>query len=382
MCSLNERTVAQDLKIIKVIDQGRYGKVRTAEYRGSLVAVKTFNTTEEDSWKNERDVYQTQMLNHECILQFVAADINSEDSITQMLLITDYHELGSLYDYLRRENDLDLREAIELAYSSISGIDHLHNSVLGTGSRRKPEIAHRDLKSKNIIVKRPGFCCIADFGLAVRLENNKIMPEKVNIQVGTKRYMAPELLSKELNINVFEEFKRADIYSFALVMWEIARSCPHPCGRSSEAPKDASLSADSGLGASASNSSSLSKLYECPFEGMVKSDPSLEEMKVIVCDMNYRPEIPAFWRNPIEEPELNRYSQLIIDCWNGHPHRRHTALKVKKVLSGILGNLYTSQGTNLNKGFIPCKKESDSGIGSNGSSKERPILPVSFIQQV
>lgn len=39
----------------------------------------------------------------------------------------------------------------------------------GTGSRRKPEIAHRDIKSKNIIVKRPGVCCVADFGLALRL---------------------------------------------------------------------------------------------------------------------------------------------------------------------------------------------------------------------
>jgi hypothetical protein len=33
--------------------------------------------------------------------------------------------------------------------------------------------------------------------------------------------MAPELLSRTLNVANFEEFKRADIYSFSLVIWEI-----------------------------------------------------------------------------------------------------------------------------------------------------------------
>ena len=32
----------------------------------------------------------------------------------------------------------------------------------------KPGIAHRDLKSKNILMKSNNTCCIADFGLAVR----------------------------------------------------------------------------------------------------------------------------------------------------------------------------------------------------------------------
>lgn len=32
----------------------------------------------------------------------------------------------------------------------------------------KPSIAHRDIKSKNILVKKNGTCCIADLGLAVR----------------------------------------------------------------------------------------------------------------------------------------------------------------------------------------------------------------------
>ncbi|KAH7684749.1 serine-threonine protein kinase [Aphelenchoides avenae] len=109
-----------------------------------------------------------------------------------------------------------MKEALGLALTTISGIEHLHNAVHGTGSRRKPEVAHRDIKSKNVIVKRPGVCCIADFGLAVRMENGIIVPEKVNIQVGTKRYMSPEVLAKSLNVRNFTEFKMSDIYSFSL----------------------------------------------------------------------------------------------------------------------------------------------------------------------
>lgn len=65
------------------------------------------------------------MLNHENILrkitvsvnhifsEYVASDISSNlDALTQMLLITDYHPLGSLYDYLRRTEPLDLMEAL------------------------------------------------------------------------------------------------------------------------------------------------------------------------------------------------------------------------------------------------------------------------------
>ena len=39
------------------------------------------------------------------------------------------------------------------------------------------------------------------------------------------RYMAPEVLDDTLNILHFDSFKRADIYSFGLVLWEIARRC-------------------------------------------------------------------------------------------------------------------------------------------------------------
>lgn len=44
-------------------------------------------------------------------------------------------------------------------------------------------------------------------------------------QVGTARYMAPELLESRLNLENIESFKQADVYSMALVLWEITSRC-------------------------------------------------------------------------------------------------------------------------------------------------------------
>lgn len=69
-------------------------------------------------------------------------------------------------------------------------------------------------------------CCIADLGLAVmHTENTGKIDIGNNPKVGTKRYMAPELLEETMNFSHFESFKRLDVYAFALVMWEITRRC-------------------------------------------------------------------------------------------------------------------------------------------------------------
>ena len=58
-------------------------------------------------------------------------------------------------------------------------------------------MAHRDLKSKNILVKSAGTCVIADFGLAV---THSHVTGKLDLgnnpKVGTKRYMSPEVLDE------------------------------------------------------------------------------------------------------------------------------------------------------------------------------------------
>jgi len=137
--------------------------------------------------------------------------------------VTDYHENGSLFDYLNRTT-VDTPTMIRMALSIATGLAHLHMEILGT--QGKPAIAHRDLKSKNILVKSNRTCAIGDLGLAVRYDATvDTVDIALNHRVGTKRYMAPEVLDETINLNHFDAYKRADVYALGLVFWEIARRC-------------------------------------------------------------------------------------------------------------------------------------------------------------
>ena len=63
-------------------------------------------------------------------------------------------------------------------------------------------------------------------GLAVKHDG---MTDSIDIapnnRVGTRRYMAPEVIDETVDVRHFESFKRADVYALGLVFWEIARRC-------------------------------------------------------------------------------------------------------------------------------------------------------------
>ena len=74
-------------------------------------------------------------------------------------------------------------------------------------------------------MKADGECCIGDLGFAVRYDS---VTDRVDIghnteRVGTKRYMAPEVLDNTLCANSFDAYMQADIYSLGLVFWETTR---------------------------------------------------------------------------------------------------------------------------------------------------------------
>ncbi|XP_052234711.1 activin receptor type-1-like isoform X2 [Dreissena polymorpha] len=297
---LVQQTVARQVQLLECIGKGHYGDVWKGKYHGEIVAVKVFMTHDEASWRRETEIYNTCLLRHDNILGFYASDITSRNSCSQMWLIMHYHPDGSLYDHLQY-NALDHEAMLRLLHSACAGLVHLHTEILG--NKGKPAIAHRDIKSKNILVKRDGTSCIADLGLAVlhKCENNSLNLG-ANNKVGTKRYMAPELLDETLNPKVFESFKCVDIYAFSLVMWEAARRC---------------------------YSQGMVEEYKVPFWDVVPSNPSFEDMRKVVVVEHQRPILPNRWAS---DSILAPLSRVIRECWNQKPKARLTVLRLKKTL--------------------------------------------------
>lgn len=66
-----------------------------------------------------------------CLLGFIAADNKDASTWTQLWLITEYMENGSLFDYLS-SNFVDSNLAIRMALSIATGLTHLHMEIVGT----------------------------------------------------------------------------------------------------------------------------------------------------------------------------------------------------------------------------------------------------------
>uniref|UniRef100_A0A2K5KKS2 receptor protein serine/threonine kinase n=1 Tax=Cercocebus atys TaxID=9531 RepID=A0A2K5KKS2_CERAT len=273
---LVQRTIARTIVLQEIVGKGRFGEVWHGRWCGEDVAVKIFSSRDERSWFREAEIYQTVMLRHENILGFIAAD-NKDNGTWTHLTVAGI--------------DPALKNTLfELAHLELS----------------KPAIAHRDIKSKNILVKKCETCAIADLGLAVKHDsilNTIDIPQ--NPKVGTKRYMAPEMLDDTMNVNIFESFKRADIYSVGLVYWEIARRC---------------------------SVGGIVEEYQLPYYDMVPSDPSIEEMRKVVCDQKFRPSIPNQWQSC---EALRVMGRIMRECWYANGAARLTALRIKKTISQL-----------------------------------------------
>ena len=164
-----------------IIGKGKSATVQKGELNGKIIAIKIFLPLNLNSWTMETDIYK-QIVDHENILKFLGVTEQNNIQGTEYWLGTEYHRNGSLYDFLKI-NLISWKDFCTIILSIAKGLAFLHeeNSTIG-----KPSIAHRDFKSKNVLIKDDLTACISDFGLALVLDSH-INSDSQVAQVGTTR---------------------------------------------------------------------------------------------------------------------------------------------------------------------------------------------------
>ncbi len=252
---------AKELQCGEIIGQGTFGVVCRANWRGTDVAVKWIGNdidsiknamfssidetaTDPHSSRNMRKMRKDQasslrsssvdkrnsetfrqetkvmsMLRHRHIVMFMAA-VNKP----RYAIVMEHMELGSLYELLHNEimPMIPLKLKVLLAFHTASGMNFLHQSGM----------EHRDLKSLNILLNKKFEAKVSDFGLTqFKSQMTKTLDGQQQHQnagtggmVGSVHWAAPEVLSDMGEI----DYAKADVYSFAIVMWEIlTRESPY-----------------------------------------------------------------------------------------------------------------------------------------------------------
>ncbi|CAI5657017.1 unnamed protein product [Oreochromis niloticus] len=209
--------------------------------------------------------------------------------LSELVAVKIFPVQGSLTDHLKA-NVLSWSELCRIAQSMSRGLAYLHEDI----SAYKPAIAHRDFKSKNVLLKSDLTACIADFGLALRFEAGK-SPGDAHGQVGTRRYMAPEVLEGAINFQR-DAFLRIDMYAVGLVLWELASRC-----KAADGPVDE---------------------YLLPFEEEAGQHPSLEDMQEVVVYKKLRPTIRDCWQ---KHAGLALLCETMEECWDHEAEARLSA---------------------------------------------------------
>ncbi|XP_068199560.1 activin receptor type-2B-like isoform X2 [Antennarius striatus] len=282
------------LQLLEVKARGRFGSVWKAQIMNEYVAVKIFPIQNKQSWQNEREVFLTPGMRHENILRYITAEKRGSHLEAELWLITEFHERGSLSDFLKG-NIISWLEVCHIAESMACGLAYLHEDIpRQKGEGPKPAIAHRDFKSKNIMLRSDLTAVIGDFGLAVCFEPGK-SPGETHGQVGTRRYMAPEVLEGAINFQR-DAFLRIDMYAVGLVLWELVSRCKAVDGPVGE--------------------------YMLPFEEEVGQHPSLEDLQEVVVHKKMRPAFKDLW---LKHSGLAQICETVEECWDHDAEARLSA---------------------------------------------------------
>eukprot|EP00041_Stephanoeca_diplocostata_P020281 m.451562 g.451562 ORF g.451562 m.451562 type:complete len:658 (-) comp21528_c0_seq15:124-2097(-) len=218
-----------DLSFVKQLATGGSGTVWHAKWGHNDVAVKILKYAIDGDMNFgedfDKEVSFMQRIRHPNLLLFYGA---GKLSNKRAFLVVELMEEGSMHTLLLSERELDWRIRLNMALDVANGMKHLH--AFGC--------IHRDLKSDNCLVGKDLHVKVGDFGNSILMEAHRSAQQvargarriqttdfsswtldKFHTQgIGTPLWMAPELLGN--TGDVYSE--KIDVYSFGIVMWELA----------------------------------------------------------------------------------------------------------------------------------------------------------------
>ncbi|KAI5508155.1 protein serine/threonine kinase protein [Trichomonas vaginalis G3] len=196
---------ASKYKFIKPIGHGAFAVVALAQdtKTGNFVAIKLFNrkkVMEQDMMQYlESEIRIISRIHHPAFPEIYEILYEPE----WIMVVMEYLCNGNVIELIQENVFFTYDEKIAIVKRIAEGLEYLH----------KRGIAHRDIKSENIVFDGNFNPKIIDFGLC------KENPNNLETYCGTMNYMAPEVI-KTCNYNG----KKADIWSFAITAHVIMTS--------------------------------------------------------------------------------------------------------------------------------------------------------------
>uniref|UniRef100_A0A3B3ZTN8 receptor protein serine/threonine kinase n=1 Tax=Periophthalmus magnuspinnatus TaxID=409849 RepID=A0A3B3ZTN8_9GOBI len=308
-----QSSYAYTIYLYWLIGRGRYSCVYLGTLNERSVAVKVYSSAHRQKYINEHYIYSLLSLQQQpSITHFLCADerVDSEGD-TQFLIVMDHYAHGCLSHFLSHTS-VDWTSCCRMMHGITRGLSFLHSEVL-TGDESKPALAHRDVSSTNVLVRSDLSCVLSDFSLSMSLARDPRHlhgdGDSVAIsEVGTLRYLAPELLAGALDLHEYgTALKQVDVYALGLLFWEAFRRC-HDLFLGRPAPH-----------------------FQLAFDSELGQEPSLEDMHMLVVRDKSRPCFPLEWRDNISV--LRQLKDTMEDCWDQDAEARLSAHCVEERLS-------------------------------------------------
>ncbi|XP_058021754.1 anti-Muellerian hormone type-2 receptor [Ahaetulla prasina] len=294
------RLEVPELQFIRLLHEGQLSKLWQGTFGQQPVAIKAFPPLCHQQFASEWAVYSLPLMNHENVARLVTAGYGGPSEEPCGLLVLPLYPLGSLRNFLSH-HICSWDTSIQLGSSLASGLAFLHEEKRKEGLH-KPGVAHRDLSSQNVLVREDTTCVITDFGFAMTLplrheRSRKDPAEAIVHKAGAQRYVAPEILDENLNLqDVGSALRQADVYSLALVLWEILMRCSSLFPENNIPP------------------------FQLAYEAELGSSPTYSELRRLAVEERRRPIIPPAWTR-FGQVAIS-LQELLEDCWDPEPEAR------------------------------------------------------------